>query len=503
MGLVTACTERSPGDGADSGPSIFDIDANTVVVDAGSDAALDAPVPREPVVFIASGAPSDAPDRFGGDGRTAQLPVVRYPVDGTMLPPNLSGLEIHWEPNGHTLFELRFDQGEDTVLQVYAPCTVRGEGCALELGDLMWEVLADDRARGTYEVQVRGIGAEGTNIGESEPITIELATEPVTGGLYFWSTDPAAIHRYDFDRGHRTSELFFDSGDSGGHCVGCHALSRDGETIAIGYGTTGPIALIDVATRAESRQLAAEMSSFSPDGTELVTGGIPGSDVRPLQIVRVDGTGEPLVLGEGAAPDWSPDGRAIVFTDPAEALRITERDDAGVWTTRTAPLARTGARDEFGSFAPDSEWIAFSRVTPSHLPGGIESHVYVVRRDGDAIEQQLVRVSSGSLDSMPRWNPSIFLHHGRRLFWVTFTSNMPFGVEPGDRRRTIWMAAFDPGAEDGDPSFPAFRLPFQPTTGSNFIPQWTTRVERMPCDDDGDCRRGEMCTGGICVPEII
>lgn len=491
--------------GCTSGGGIIDRDASADRADSGAttmDASADAQrPPREPVVFINQGAPTDSPNRFGG-ARSTVSPVIAYPRDGVLLPPNLSGLEIHFEPHGHTLFEVRFEQAGELRMQIYDDCDVRGEGCAFELGDVMWEVLAADREAGPYQVRIRGVGAEGDLVGESDAISIELASEAVTGGLYFWATEPAAIHRYDFDRSRPTSELFYDATDSGGHCVGCHALSRDGSIIGIGYGTEGPIAMVHVATRRVERTIAGEMAAFSPDGTELVVGGVPElGDRAPLAIKKTDGTGTPIELGEGMAPDWSPDGDAIVFTDPDGALRLLERADGGEWELRSEPLARSDGLDQFGSFAPDSSWIAFSRLVED-ATGGLRSHVYVVRRSGGAA-QRIERASTGTNDSMPRWNPSLFLHRGRRLFWLTFTTDMRYGVEPHDgRRRMIWMAAFDPDS-DGDRSRPAFRLPNQPTTGSNFIPQWTTRVERQPCEEDEDCRSGEICVGGVCVPDLI
>ena len=325
----------------------------------------------------------------------------------------------------------------------------------------------------------------------------------MTGGLYFWSTEPAAIHRYDFDRASRESEVFYDSSDADGHCVGCHALSRDGRTIAIPYGTEGPVTVVDVATRVAARQFAAQMSAFSPDALEMVLGAIPDpASTGPLSIVRTDGTGTALALGEGAAPDWSPDGDTIVATLPDGALGRWNQDAGGAWTAGASVTPGT-AQDQFGAFAPDSDWIAFSRITPSSGPGGIESRVWAVGRDGSP-ERMLARASAGTLDSMPRWNPTTFLHGGQQLFWLTFTSNMTYGVEEGDtRRRVIWMAAFQPGSTEPDPSRPAFRLPQQPVTGSNFIPQWTSTVLRQPCETTPDCRAGEACTDGVCVPDII
>jgi TolB protein len=491
--------------------TLIDVDASAADARVGMDAspppdaAVDAPpdAGREPLVFLELGAPLDARERFAGSDRSGTAPSIAYPIDGVLLPPNLGGLEIHFVPSGHVLFESEFEQAGEVLMLVYDDCDVRGSGCALALSDAMWAVLEGERSHGAYRVRVRGVGAGGGPIGESAPITIELADEAVTGGLYFWSTEPPAIHRYDFDRDARVSEVFYDTSDADGHCVGCHTLSRDGSTIAIGYGTDGPIAVVDVATRIAARLIPGEMSAFSPDASELVVGGIPAPDtVRPLSIVRTDGTGSAIDLGTGSAPDWSPDGDTIVATREDGALVRWDRSADGAWT-EGAPLTSATSFNQFAAFAPDSEWIAFSRVTPSDLPGGVESHVWALSLEGGA-ERALARASAGTLDSMPRWNPSTFLHHGSRLYWITFTSNLPYGVEAADsRRRSIWMAAFDPGSTDSDPSRPAFRLPQQPETGSNFIPQWTSTVERQTCDDPSECRAGETCMDGVCVPDLM
>lgn len=490
--LVPGCTVRAATEDA------------SVAVDAPlPDAPPDAPAPdagRAPAIFIQPGARADAPDRFAPRTEGAIELTIAYPFDGVLLPPNLDGLEVQFGPRAWDLYEIRFEQAGEPRMLVYDDCEERGDGCAVSLSDEMWAVLETERAAGPFRVVVRAIQLSGGPIARSTPITVELTSEPVTGGLYFWSTDPAAIHRYDFDRASRESEIFYDTSDSGGRCVGCHALSRDGRSIAIGTATEGPIVVVDVASRVSGAMIAGEMSAFSPDALELVVGGIP-DPVRttPVSIVRVDGSGSPIVLGEGAAPDWSPDGDTIVATTPSGALQLWDRGASWVARSPTFTPGGTAGFDEFGAFGPDSEWIAFSRVAP----GDTGSHVWAARRDGGS-PRLLANASRGEVDSMPRWNPSTFLHRGRRLFWLTLTSDVAYGLEPRDpRRRQIWMAAFDPTVTDGDPSRAPFRLPSQPSTGSSFIPQWTSTVFRQPCDESGDCRTGEMCEDGICVPEII
>jgi hypothetical protein len=487
----------------------------THVPDAGAPDANDAVDAAEPIdvgtdagpnvaVFIEPGAPSGTPGRFESTTTGPLDLTVAYPLDGVLLPPNLGGLEVHFAPASHDLYEVRFEQDGAPRVLVYDDCQARGGGCSLALSDAMWDALAAARAGGPFTVRVRGVQRSGGPIVESPPIEIELADEAVTGGLYFWTTEPPAIHRYDFDRGHRVSEIYYDSSDAEGHCVGCHAVSRDGHTIAIGYGTEGPIAIVDVASRVAARTLAGQMAAFSPDAADLVIGGIPERGVRtPLEIVRADGTGTPIALGFGHAPDWSPDGETIAATTDTGAIQLY--DGAGsAWAARGTTLTTGGDTmfDQFASFAPDSDWIAFSRQSPTSGVGGVASQVWVTRRGGGEAHI-LGHASRGAIDSMPRWNPATFLHHGERLFWVTFTSDLAYGLDPSGRQRHIWMAAFAPSSTDVDPSRAAFLLPGQPSTGSSFIPQWTSTIQRQVCDETADCPTGEVCEDGVCLPDLI
>src|SRR4029079_14824816 len=95
-------------------------------------------------------------------------------------------------------------------------------------------------------------------------IRIEIAKEPVKGGLYYWANpgNPLAgvndgILRKEFGD-LSPSEQFFTGSKAdamlgtSGHCVACHALSRDGTKFAVNFDTpTAPAGgVFDVATLA-------------------------------------------------------------------------------------------------------------------------------------------------------------------------------------------------------------------------------------------------------------
>ena len=78
------------------------------------------------------------------------------------------------------------------------------------------------------------------------------------------------------------------------------------------------------------------------------------------------------------------------------------------------------------------------------------------------------------------------------------------------------MAAIDLTVADqnvdigtGDPSFPAFWLPFQDVTAHNHIAQWVTQVVG-PGNPDGGCiplggtcsEGNSNCCGGVCVAGV-
>ena len=126
-------------------------------------------------------------------------------------------------------------------------------------------------------------------------------------------------------------------------------------------------------------------------------------------------------------------------------------------------------------------------------------------------------------------------YKGTQLLWITFSSTRDYGFrvrnhvqvkgqsqaqcypadtpqDPGGRhgeaiatncqQPQIWMAAINiTGSEQGqvgDPSHPAFWLPFQDISTHNHTAQWTASVVNMP---GGDCAKsGESCLAKPCCP---
>ena len=148
---------------------------------------------------------------------------------------------------------------------------------------------------------------------------------------------------------------------------------------------------------------------WSPDGKQLVfevrnfqTADPPNR--RAFFIIGVDGTGlrqlTPWSLNAGGRPDWSPDGKLILFRTISTSnrhhgnLHTIRPDGTGLKKLTNYPAPKTVLN---GSFSPDGKWIAFSRFTDGPYPA-----VYVMRLDGTGLHRVTSNTGIYDLD----WGPA-------------------------------------------------------------------------------------------------
>lgn len=485
---------------------------------------------RRDTVFVTDTAPPDAPTRFGGTPTPGAEPTIVYPEDGTMIPPNLGELELHYMPAGSTVFELSIGTRAGAV-RIYFGCPESvGGGCIYTPDRAVWEAISTASAgAGPITYTLRGVNDAGV-LGEAAARTLIVAQEPITGGLYYWNA-AGTIDRFEFGvRGARAERFLGVAETGGGICVGCHTLSRDGSRIAVGTGIpTSTFQVFDVATRTRVfRRPATGMglanqphfSSFSPDATQIVTSGAMGLTLRSF----ADGSVlETITTYASAMPDWSPDGNHIVHVEyprPPIAIEspgvtsgvIRVVDWNGSAWVPGAVLVGDGGNNYYPAYAPDGAWVVFNR-SPSNASsfassdsgGGTiagDGQLWAIASEGGA-PIRLDRADFNS-DSWPKFDPTLYMDRGRAIYWFAWSSQRGYGLRYGDAARwQLWMSAFDPTAAStgADPSFPAFRLPFQDIGTGNHIAQWVTSIERQTCTTDADCG-GEFCIDGRCFEEV-
>jgi hypothetical protein len=393
--------------------------------------------PDDPYGPYATPALPDNPaSAFTGEPVVARAPVLVYPNDGTLLPPNLGRLEVHFQPGAaeNTLFEVRF-QSEVSDLVYFTRCYAPGQGesnpanqlfepgsCTFFLEDDELELLASsNQGRGPVTLSVRGSDGSGV-FGQSASFDIEFAEKRIDGAVYYWTASaPPSIMRFDFGSAASLPEVFVRAADipadqrAGSTCVGCHSLSRQGDKVIFGLGSapTARLVYVDDMSRAiddtdfftytgpTSDPNAVANGSFNPDGTQFVavTPAATGVDAEAIlrfhdgvSGARVSQLALPVLPNN---PDWSPKGDKIAFSaiGGAEKNRIqflgsgisyVQRQD-DVWDANPVVLVPAVAgKNRFNpTFFPDGDLLLFSEVEQATYTDGDANACNASTADGD------------------------------------------------------------------------------------------------------------------------
>ncbi len=468
--------------------------------------------------YVGTGVPATAESDFTKAAGTKGIPLsLAYPPEGVLLPPNLMELEVQWLPaGGQKYFEVSF-KNTGTDIRIYTTCAVKigTTGCGFTPSATQWKAIVG--ALKGYEpakVSVRGTDASFLSVGVSNTRSVSVAEEEIMGGLYYWNATPGNIIRYDFGKANQKAKRFYTAADAKAlFCVGCHALSLDGSRMAVGLDmpAPAPLKVLDVSNRTVLSKGAANFMAFSPDGKMMIASDGNSMSLHESDTLKV--IKKPL-RAKGTMPDWSPDGKFVVYAEPAVALPIPVGSpgiskgsiklmgyDAKTkaWSAGNITLvASAGENNYYPTFSPDGKWVAFNRASGSSYDAP-DAALWIVRADGKGKPQQLKLADGGTnkCNSWPKFSPFLQKYKGGKLMWLTFSSRRDYGLRlKGKGTAQLWMTAIDPSKAElatTDPSYPAFWLPFQNINTGNHIAQWTKKLVKKPCGPDGSCPAGMTC----------
>lgn len=178
-----------------------------------------------------------------------------------------------------------------------------------------------------------------------------------------------------------------------------------------------PLVLLAVPTLAAQRSAAARLSrpveywnpDWSPDGRTLVFESTEGGPYS-VYTIRADGTALTRLTPDTAnneQPRWSPDGKRIVFSSDRASghldIHVMNADGSAVTRLTTLP----GGGYYQSSFSPDGRWIAF-QGRPDNAQA--RDRVYVMASNGSGLRQ----LSDSAFGAEgPSWSPD-----GRAITYV-------------------------------------------------------------------------------------
>jgi WD40 repeat protein len=477
--------------------------------------------------------------------------TMLYPYDKTVFARGLVAPELMW--SGGAAGDKYLIHLKEGFVDVAIYATAEPPSAAT-IPDNVWSFLTDSNAGEDLTVDVLRLSGGVAHAAMHETWTV--APGSLKGSIYYWAVNTGQLMK--IAPGAATPVVVFDSGpydqlgspaptnydgstppwETGGNgkrCVACHAVSKDGSTIASIFekkgSTASPWGTIDLTTSPPTTVQITPYDStaiylgLTPDGKQAV------ANNGAMQMNLVDTkTGAPIATAldtmadKVADPAFSPDGKLFAFSSNAVGAYPVEftRADLDVFDFDQATLSFTNRRMivnggteaiAFASFAPDSKWVFFQKGDYSRAKYGASSvghdDLFVADLAAQVGTLPLAIASGAGLEAKNQhlaYQPTVNPISVGGYSWVVFVSPRDYGnkmlsiSDPTyENRKQLWVAAVDANPQPGkDPSHPAFWLPGQDLNTTNMSGYWALDA----CQQQGtDCSQGYECCTGFCQPD--
>ncbi len=494
--------------------------------------------------IVGGGAPANAADIFkaaqlGTDA--AKTPKLEYPLEGSILPLNLPAIDSQWTTAQNDLFHLSF-VAPNLALDLYT------KQADASFDDKVWQAVAATTAGNAVTVTVEGtLSATPTQRFASADVHMKMSHDKIDNtALYYWASSKKDLMTQTFGQVDAPTVVK-------DNCTSCHALSRTGSRIGYSRCVNNDCGTSYVGftkfnsktnawtdtVNADTKSIDGSFTTFSPlgypfqDDTKSLalvtrkagnfelydpdTGTVVASNVAAQSVKGPNNT-----TGRSALmPDWSPDGRTILFTSaPAAGQYIDVTAGAlatmgytydygnHVFANPTLILSQpvtlpSGTYDNFffPSFSPDGALVLFNaarakwRNTTDALQPG--ERLLLTDPKGSFVVDLANLNGPGEVgNTWPHWAPAATSDY----LWIAFSTERPYGhkVTPATsptaannqghiQYKQIWIAAIDKTklpqagqANPPDPSASPVWLPGQDLDADNISPYWTVPTTAIP-----------------------
>jgi len=492
---------------------------------------------------LANGTPTNAQTLFTGataGSDPSKTPSIEYPLDKAVAPLNIPAIDAQWTTASNDIFHLSW-QSPHIALDLY---TLAADA---QFDDATWANVAASASGDAITIVVEGLV-------QATPQT-KYASAPVTLNMSHDKIDNTAIYWWASSQGNLITQTFGDTDAPTavrGNCTACHSVSRAGSRIGYSRCVGGDCSQIylgymkyDTVNKvwndtldADNKNISGSYTTFAPVGNPFPddkqsvslaatsachltmidpdTGALVASNVDTVSTHMNGNPGRCATM-----PDWSPDGKTVVFASTPNQGQWIDVSNSAIATMSYAytnsthtfgeptfivpgPISlASGTYDNFffPSFSPDGNYVVFNaaRAPWRDLSAGQgatpgQRLMMTTPTGAWAIELAALNQTGDHNVTWPHWAPS----DSTDYYWVVFSSELPYGhkltqqntaqacVQNGTLEcKQIWISAINKATltaktPPDDPSAPPVWMPGQDLGADNISPYWTLPTTAIP-----------------------